>query len=42
MAYIFLESVVTGDLAETIRRWSEQIEYDDDNVDLLLHLVAAL
>ena len=25
-----------GNLPEQIRRWSEQIEYDEDNVELLL------
>ena len=42
MDYIFLESVATGNLPEAARRWSEQIEYDDDNVDLLMQLAAAL
>lgn len=42
MAYVLLEYLVTGDLPETIRRWSEEIEYDDENVDMLLRLVAAL
>lgn len=38
MDYMLLASVVNGNLPETVRRWSEQIEYDDENVDLLLEL----
>lgn len=40
MDYMLLASVVNGNLPETVRRWSEQIEYDDENVDLLLELAA--
>lgn len=38
--FIFLETAVFGNLPENIRRWSEQIEYDTDNVDILLSLIA--
>lgn len=34
--YIFLMAALSGDVHESIRRWSEQIEYDTDNVDWLL------
>lgn len=34
--YIFLEAAMGTDLLEAVRRWSEQIEYDTDNVELLL------
>ncbi len=34
--YIFLESAVTGNLQEAVRRWSEQIEYSEENTELLL------
>jgi lysine-N-methylase len=34
--YIFLKAALTGDPLEAMRRWSEQIEYDTENVDLLL------
>jgi lysine-N-methylase len=33
--FIALTAAATGDLPEAIRRWSEQIEYDTDNVALL-------
>lgn len=31
--YIYLESALTHDPQESMRRWSEQIEYDTENVD---------
>ena len=34
--FVFLLTAQSGDLAEALRRWSEQIEYDTDNVDILL------
>lgn len=34
--FVFLTAAVTGDLPEAIRRWSEQIEYSTENVDVLL------
>lgn len=34
--FIYMETVLTGSMAESMRRWSEQIEYDPDNVELLL------
>ena len=34
--FIFLTAAVTGDLPEAVRRWSEQIEYSTENVDLLM------
>lgn len=34
--FIVLSAALTGDLPEALRRWSEQIEYDTDNVDLLM------
>ena len=37
--FIFMETAVFGDLPENIRRWSEQIEYDTDNPDILLSLI---
>ena len=37
--FIFIETAVFGDLPENIRRWSEQIEYDTDNTDILLSLI---
>ena len=33
--YIFLEAALHGDPLEQARIWSEQIEYDTDNVPLL-------
>jgi len=38
--FIVLTSTVTGNLPEAVRLWSAQIEYDTDNVDLLLELMA--
>lgn len=35
--FIALSAIQTRDLPESLRRWSEQIEYDTDNVDFLLH-----
>lgn len=35
-AFIYMEALLTGDTGEAMRRWSEQIEYDLDNVDFLL------
>ncbi|WP_432646557.1 flagellin lysine-N-methylase [Mitsuokella sp.] len=34
--YIFIEAAVTENLAEAVRRWSEQIEYSEENTALLL------
>ena len=34
--FIFLETAVTGDFYESVRRWSEQIEYSEENTDFLL------
>ena len=34
--FIFLTAAVTGDLPESVRRWSEQIEYSTENVDILI------
>ena len=34
--FVFLLAAVTGDLPEALRRWSEQIEYSTENVDLLM------
>lgn len=36
--YIFLAAAITGDLAEALRRWSEQIEYSPENVVMLLQM----
>ncbi len=33
---IFLEAAVTGNLAEAVRRWSEQMEYSEENTAFLL------
>lgn len=38
--FIFLTYHLTGQLDESIRRWSEQIEYSTDNVKVLLELLA--
>ena len=38
--FILMESVLCGDFPENIRRWSEQIEYDTENVDILLTLLS--
>ena len=35
-AFIFLRDACLGDTAEQLRRWSEQIEYSTENVDILL------
>lgn len=35
-AFIFLQSALDGDTSEHLRRWSEQIEYSTENVDILL------
>ena len=37
--FILMESALCGDFPENIRRWSEQIEYDTENVDILLTLL---
>ena len=37
--FILLSGLATGNLAEALRRWSEQIEYDPDNVALLYTLI---
>ena len=37
--FILLSGLATGNLAEALRRWSEQIEYDPDNVSLLYALL---
>ncbi len=34
--FVFLCETFSGDLAESLRRWSEQIEYSTENPDLLL------
>lgn len=39
--FIALTAAATGDLPEAVRRWSEQIEYDTDNVTLLKKAAAA-
>lgn len=38
--FILLASSQTGRLDDAVREWSEQIEYDTDNVDLLFDLLA--
>lgn len=38
--FIALSAAQTQDLLESLRRWSDQIEYDTDNVDLLLRAAA--
>ncbi len=38
--FIFLTCHLTGQLDESIRRWSEQIEYSTENVKILLELLA--
>ena len=38
--FILLESALCKDFPENIRRWSEQIEYDTENVDILLMLLS--
>lgn len=37
--FVFIESVVTGNLSESLRRLSEQIEYSTENVDIIIDLV---
>lgn len=37
--FIWLSCIQTGSLAESLREWSEQIEYDTDNVDILFELL---
>ncbi len=37
--FIYCMAAYRGDLPEQARRWSEQIEYDTDNVDLLLQSI---
>ncbi|MGM9581950.1 MAG: flagellin lysine-N-methylase [Anaerovibrio sp.] len=34
--FIYLAAAVTGDLPESLRLWSAQIEYDTDNVEIIL------
>lgn len=34
--FIILHTIISKELGESVRRWSEQIEYDTDNVDLIL------
>ena len=34
--FVFLSAVHSGEPAEALRRWSEQIEYSTENVDILL------
>ena len=38
--FIYLSYHLTGQLDESIRRWSEQIEYSTENVKILLELLA--
>ncbi len=38
--YIYLESALTHNPQEAMRRWSEQIEYDTENVDVLCEKIA--
>lgn len=38
--YIYLSEQLTGQLDESIRRWSEQIEYSTENVRILLESLA--
>lgn len=37
--FVFLGYVLTGNLQEALRRWSEQIEYDEDNVEYLFSTI---
>ena len=39
--FVFLTAAWTGDLAEALRRWSEQIEYSTENVAILLDAITA-
>ena len=34
--FIILHTMISKELGESVRRWSEQIEYDTDNVELIL------
>lgn len=34
--FIILHTMISKELGESVRRWSEQIEYDTDNIDLIL------
>ena len=34
--FIFLRAAATGDLPESVRRWSEEMEYSTENIDFLL------
>ena len=34
--FIILHTMISKELGESVRRWSEQIEYDTDNVDLII------
>lgn len=34
--FIILHTMISKELGESVRRWSEQIEYDTDNVDFIL------
>ena len=38
--FIYLTDQLTGQLDESIRRWSEQIEYSTENVQILMELLA--
>ena len=38
--FIYLHYQLTGELAESTRRWSEQIEYSTENVRILMELLA--
>ena len=38
--FIYLDYQLTGKLHESIRRWSEQIEYSTENVKILLEILA--
>ena len=40
--FIFLEAALHGDEKEQARRWSEQIEYDLDNVELIYEKIFPL
>lgn len=37
--FVLLSSIQTGEAAEALREWSEQIEYDTENVDILFELL---
>ena len=36
IAYIILSDILNGDFIEAVRRWSEQIEYNEDNVAFVI------